>query len=279
MAVVKATYDGYIDLQDKLGRYTSDIAGKDRLFRLGIYVCRFILALIEDNKNADHIKKPLTNLEKSLGHVRRVIRLGKVFSLMHTILVLIPQKYGNNPVMYALDVLRNGALVVYNLNDHMCWLSSQHIFEFDMTSYAWRAAVGWFTSLIVQMIQDAIRLKMVVEKMRGLRRDLAKLKREEIELQRQGGDQQRGDTDSISSHQRIQRTEQLLEKLRGDRNVLYINFIKNFADFPLALTGSMQWKGPNAPIPPWVLGLCGTFSSSIAVYTAWGQKPGATAVV
>eukprot|EP01089_Gocevia_fonbrunei_P015079 TRINITY_DN430_c0_g1_i4.p1 TRINITY_DN430_c0_g1~~TRINITY_DN430_c0_g1_i4.p1 ORF type:complete len:150 (+),score=13.68 TRINITY_DN430_c0_g1_i4:89-538(+) len=139
----------YLVIQDFFGRYVTEAGGKDKMLRLGCYLCRLSIGLIDKGvvsaTLAADLKPRISGLEKSMGHCRRVCRVGKMFILFHNILVVAPKKYQNDFLLKYLDILKNLILICYNYNDHLYWIGSIGLVKsVDGPKRSWNAGLCWF---------------------------------------------------------------------------------------------------------------------------------------
>jgi len=191
--------------------------------------------------------------ERSMGNCRRVVRFGKIFTLLQTILVGAPMKYNYSVALLLLEVLRNFVLIMYHYYDHIYWFIFVGLIKkLDGNHYSRGAAVCWFISVLISLQMDTIKLFDNIRKKNTLKDRRARINRE-------GGD---------GWQQGINEVDKAMKAINEERIELFWNYIRNITDFPLGLTGTLQLRN----MPQWLLGLCGVISSAIGLHQTWKQK-------
>ena len=231
-------------------KYLNEPSAQDKLFRLIIYVCRLFEWGLKKRDAKSSLAVKLKRLDGSFSDTRRVLRVGKLLQVYHT-LRSIPAKFWGNPTQMVLEFGKNLSSAAYMANDHGKWIASIGVLDIDGEKYGYRSTCAWFSTIIFAMTLDFIKLyrSFMAE------RDLL-LKLRNIRHHRKTPD------DGVQEEAAVTKS---LTDLYIARRFIYIELARNGFDTPIAVVGVMKWKS----VSNGLLSVFGIISSYLAVYSTW----------
>jgi len=253
-----AAANSYLSLQDKLGKFAMELGGKDKVFRLTCYLCRFLLCF--SRVQASVFAEPLRTIYNTFGQCRKMFRFGKLFVVLNMLMVAAHRKEG---VMWLLEMLKNAVQVVYLTSDHLSWVGANRVWNVDAAKHGYRATVAWFTTLTIDIVIDVFLLIDNFRQRDSLLAMEKKLQRERL-LQQLSNDNIEEESVSQSFSKRHRDLNEELRKLKEARINLYLNFLKNFLDYPIGFAGtfSKDWNQT-------MMATFGVLSSTVNLYQGW----------
>ncbi|KAL6066729.1 Peroxisomal biogenesis factor 11 (PEX11) [Balamuthia mandrillaris] len=218
---------------EKFDRWTTPLAGADKVLRTVSYVVRFIATSYLHRKPNSKSEWP-----------KRLMQLGSSFSEARTIhrfvglagtLPGIWQNNTDDPLIWWLNFFKTWSMVVYYPMEHLYWLNNKKIIRTtkDPNWLSNWSCFAWAVYIVADIINSFYKL----------RKNLAASK-------------------ELATHKQQSIEKQLA--LRNERTRIFVELIKNWADLPNAVTWSFDLNTP----APAIWGF-GSISSLAGVYLSW----------
>jgi len=235
---------------DHLSKMLAQNAGKDKVAKILQYGGKLVASYaIQFNPNSE-LAVTARRVETSSGAARKVFRLGNELSELQKIRASLNAA---NPLqtINIISIIRGLGMFSYWVFDHIVWLGSINAMKVDVAKHSYNSSVAWFIGLLSTIIIDFNSFLSLLRKEKQIKSTFWR-----------GRDGEEEDNNSSSAY-----TQQLKE-IQADKNVLYLNFVKNTAD--LAIAGNLlKIKTLSAKR----VGLFGLISAIIGAYQLFPALP------
>jgi len=261
-------------------KFCNDATGKDRLFRLFIFVSKIVMWGLNKRGMAEAASR-LRPLDSALNHTRRVLRLGKLGNALKQWHACYSNFWASQPACFIVELVKILSGNAYLICDHLRWLGEIGVFKLQWQKWADWSSHCWSIGLVGSLALDTLQLRsnFVHQQLLLKELELAQHSRNLEEEEESSSKDSRTTTTSPltetngetavecppASLKRVEEIEHELGQLGQKRELLYWDLARNIWDAPLAAAGSFKIKG----IPEPTLSVCGTMSSLINVYLSW----------
>eukprot|EP00164_Ancoracysta_twista_P001223 GFYU01001603.1.p1 GENE.GFYU01001603.1~~GFYU01001603.1.p1 ORF type:complete len:250 (+),score=60.00 GFYU01001603.1:58-807(+) len=232
-------------------RFLSLTDGRDKLYRVAQYGCRFLIWFLANADKATLEK--MARVEALSGDTRKMLRIVKYISQFHRVANDKSAWTATRVVTNSRDLFQGTYFFLDNVS-----LGAKHkILNQDPAAATKRAAKFWFTSILLSLLADIIQLQALIDKQQVTRQKIRKY-----------NNQLKGTTGAERQpiEANIEQAQAALRQTLAQRQALNLNFVKNMCDLPLSFnsTGFMTNKLSNG-----LTGACGVLSSFIGAYQVW----------
>lgn len=146
---------------DKYWSYSSNVAGRDKVYRFVQYLSKFLSWYGQRHGDKNDIVKMLTQLEKSMSTSRKLFRFGRSLEALRS------ARRAINLQSYILSLTLTTShtnKAVFLLIDHYIWMGRVGILTIDDKYWSDKASRFWLLSLILGFIRDLYALRVSTEK-------------------------------------------------------------------------------------------------------------------